>query len=95
MKLRIPAVLVLCTAACLAAGTGELKAGKADLRSAGPLAFGPEGVLFIGDSAGAAIFAVDTGDPSHPPGALSKSRASMRKSPLCSEPRPTRSRSVT
>ena len=62
MKLRIPAVLVLCTAACLAAGTGDLKAGKADLRSAGPLAFGPEGVLFIGDSAGAAIFAVDTGD---------------------------------
>ena len=62
MKLRIPAVIVLCTAACLAAGTGDLKAGKADLRSAGPLAFGPEGVLFIGDSAGAAIFAVDTGD---------------------------------
>lgn len=62
MKLRIPAVLVLCTAACLAAGTGDLKAGKADLRSAGPLAFGPEGILFIGDSAGAAIFAVDTGD---------------------------------
>ena len=35
--------------------------------SAGPLAFGPEGVLFIGDPQGAAIFAIDTGDrPSRP-----------------------------
>ena len=39
----------------------ELKAGKADLQSAGPLAFGPNGILFAGDSNGAAIFALDTG----------------------------------
>jgi hypothetical protein len=62
MKLRIPAVLVLCAAVCFAAGSGDLKAGKADLRSAGPLAFGPDGILFVGDSAGAAILALDTGD---------------------------------
>ena len=31
-------------------------------KSAGPLAFGPEGILFIGDPQGAAVFALDTGD---------------------------------
>jgi len=39
-----------------------LQAGKADLKSAGALAFGPDGILFVGDSAGGAIFAIDTGD---------------------------------
>ncbi len=34
------------------------KTGKPDLKSAGQLAFGPEGVLFVGDSQGAAIFAI-------------------------------------
>jgi hypothetical protein len=34
------------------------KSGKPDLKSAGQLAFGPEGVLFVGDSQGAAIFAI-------------------------------------
>jgi len=36
--------------------------GKPDLKSAGPLAFGARGILFIGDPKGAAIFAVDTKD---------------------------------
>ena len=42
--------------------TDSLKAGKADLKSAGSLAFGPDGVLFVGDSIGGAIFAIDTQD---------------------------------
>jgi hypothetical protein len=46
----------------LGANTAGLKTGKAELKSAGPLAFGPDGILFVGDSAGAAIFALDTGD---------------------------------
>lgn len=36
--------------------------GKADLKSAGVLAFGPDGVLFVGDSIGGAIVALDTND---------------------------------
>ena len=32
--------------------------GKPDLKSAGPLTFGPEGVLFVGDPQGAALFAI-------------------------------------
>jgi hypothetical protein len=42
--------------------TASLKTGKAELQSAGALAFGPQGILFVGDSRGAAIFALDTRD---------------------------------
>ncbi len=46
--------------------TGLTK-GTPDLKSAGPLAFGPNGILFVGDPQGAAIFAIATGDhPSSP-----------------------------
>src|SRR5262245_32334222 len=40
----------------------DMKQGTADLKSAGPLAFGPNGVMFVGDPQSAAIFAIDTGD---------------------------------
>ncbi len=41
---------------------GSLKQGKPDLKSAGALSFGPDGILFVGDSQGGAVFAFDTGD---------------------------------
>jgi hypothetical protein len=42
--------------------TAGLQQGTPDIKFAGPLAFGPEGILFVGDSQGAAVFALDTGD---------------------------------
>jgi hypothetical protein len=47
---------------------GLSKQGKAELKSAGPIAFGPPGVLFVGDSQGASLFAigVETGSPGKP-----------------------------
>ncbi len=36
--------------------------GDVQLKSAGPLAFGPDGVLFVGDSVGGQIVAIDTQD---------------------------------
>ena len=54
----ITVVLVLAGAA-QAAG---LKSGNPELKSAGPLTFGPPGILFIADSTAAAVIAVDTGD---------------------------------
>lgn len=42
--------------------TASLKSGKPDIKSAGPLTFGPDGILFVGDTKGAAVFAIDTGD---------------------------------
>jgi hypothetical protein len=44
------------------AGNLGMKVGTPDLKSAGPIAFGPNGVLFIGDPLGAALFAIDTKD---------------------------------
>jgi hypothetical protein len=63
--LRLTAGL-LCTAIlALCASTSNLVPGKAGLKSAGALAFGPDGVLFVGDTAGAAIWALDVKD-NHP-----------------------------
>jgi hypothetical protein len=42
--------------------TDSLKPGTPDIKSAGPLAFGPDGLLFLADTQGAAVFAIDTGD---------------------------------
>src|SRR5262245_47738882 len=42
--------------------TDSLTPGNLELKSAAQLAFGPDGILFIADSHGAAIFAVDTKD---------------------------------
>jgi hypothetical protein len=56
------AALSFCLIAPAADLTATFKKGKAELKSAGPLAFGPEGILFAGDTLGAAIFAFDTGD---------------------------------
>jgi hypothetical protein len=42
---------------------------KIDLRSAGQLAFGPGNVLFVADSVGTAIYAVDLADQDAPPAA--------------------------
>ena len=44
------------------ASTDGMKVGKAAVQSAGPLAFGPDGILFLGDSVGAKVFALDTED---------------------------------
>jgi hypothetical protein len=62
-------MVALAAGASLAADQADsLKKGTPDMKSIGPLAFGPDGILFIGDSAGAAIFAIDTGDRSPSPG---------------------------
>jgi hypothetical protein len=42
--------------------TSGMKEGKPEFKSMGPLAFGPEGVLFVADTRAAAITAIATGD---------------------------------
>lgn len=58
--LLLPGLLVSSTA--LAADIYGLSPGTPQLKSAGPMAFGPDGLLFIGDPMGAAVFAIQTGD---------------------------------
>jgi len=55
-------VALLANGAFGAGLTDSLKAGKPELKSAAQLAFGPEGILFVGDSRQAAVFAIATED---------------------------------
>ena len=43
-------------------GKYGLEVGTPGIKSVGPLAFGPDGMLFVADNVGAAIFAIDAGD---------------------------------
>jgi hypothetical protein len=56
------AIMVLVSADRFAANPYGLKNGTPDVRSISALSFGPDGILFIGDSKSANIFAVDTKD---------------------------------
>jgi hypothetical protein len=40
-----------------------LRIGSAEIGSAGPIAFGPDGILFLADNEAAKVFAVDVADP--------------------------------
>lgn len=55
-------VLAMTAGSLPAADTTAMKQGTADLKSAGALTFGPNGILFAADPQSAAIFAIDTGD---------------------------------
>ena len=52
----------LLSSANAASATSGMKEGAVTLKSAGPIAFGPEGVLLVADTKSAAIVAIDTGD---------------------------------
>jgi hypothetical protein len=61
---RFPKILALsfCAAALsIAAGT-NMPAGKVELKSIGALAMGPDGIVFVGDSVGGKIVALDVDD---------------------------------
>jgi len=55
-------VIVTLTPAHSAKWTEGMKEGAPGLKSIGPLAFGPDGILFAADPSGAAIVAIDTAD---------------------------------
>jgi len=58
----LAAALALVAPAAAGRSADGLTKGTADLKSVSALAFGPKSTLFIGDPAGATIYAVDTGD---------------------------------
>lgn len=64
MKIRLTLCVLLVAGLSLPArgDVSGLKVGTPAVQSAGPLAFGPEGVLLLGDPQGAAVFAIATGD---------------------------------
>jgi hypothetical protein len=60
--LALAAAVVLAGTTRAAGPRDSLQKGTPELQSISALAFGPEGVLFIGDARAAAVVAVDTGD---------------------------------
>jgi hypothetical protein len=62
LTLTALAGLALASAATAADAQLGLKVGTPDLKSAGPIAFGPNGILFVADPKQAAVFAIDIGD---------------------------------
>jgi len=54
--------IFLAAAVAFGASPAGMKAGKAELKSAGPLAFAPDGVLLVADTLAGAIVAIDTED---------------------------------
>jgi hypothetical protein len=59
----LKALALLCCAAALSIAAGiNMPAGKVELKSAGALAIGPDGILFVGDSIGGQIVALDVDD---------------------------------
>lgn len=66
---KMPYILAVCLVCILMSANRSpennvygLKAGNPEIKSIAALAFGPDGILFIGDSKSAAVFAVDTRD---------------------------------
>jgi hypothetical protein len=62
VRILAVALSVLALPALAAKPSDSLAPGKAELRSAGELAFGPDGVLFVGDTRSGAVLALDTAD---------------------------------
>jgi hypothetical protein len=67
----------MCTLAALLVGVtflyaadGDLKKGDVELKSAGALSFGPNGILFVADPSAASIYAIDTEDSKPVGGAI-------------------------
>jgi hypothetical protein len=71
---RVVFCALICATLALAANVdyaASLKPGKAELKSAGVLAFAPDGILLIGDPLSASVFALDTEDRKASSGAAS------------------------
>jgi hypothetical protein len=70
MCLAAVVAFVISPAPKAASPVGELAAGKVQLQSATALAFGPDGILFVADSMGGNVVALDTNDRTAARGAV-------------------------
>jgi hypothetical protein len=61
MRTKLLAAALLLAATTLTPAA-DLTKGTPELKSATALAFGPNGLMFVGDPVGATVFAIDTGD---------------------------------
>lgn len=64
LKTMLAAAAMLTVLAGLNLPANAAEKGNVQLQSAGPLAFGPQGTLLVGDPKAAAVYAIETGDDS-------------------------------
>jgi hypothetical protein len=62
MRTKLLVAALLLASAAVGRADDGLTRGNLEAKSFSALAFGPRGLLFIGDTAGATVYAVDTGD---------------------------------
>jgi hypothetical protein len=62
VALAVGMVAVLASSTLADEPSASFKQGNPQWMSVGPLGFGPDGILFVGDPRGAALIAIDTGD---------------------------------
>lgn len=72
-------IVLLFATICCSAEWG-MKMGDPGLKSAGPLAFGSDGVLFVGDIKAATVVAIDTGDKDGSPNEVELHAHGLEKS---------------
>lgn len=67
----VASLIVLCMATTTwGADIYKLPSGEVKLQSVGPLAFGPDGILLIGDNKAATVYGVQTGDKTGDPASV-------------------------
>jgi hypothetical protein len=66
MRSTLTCLALVLSMVCIARAdlSESLKSGAMDIKQAGPMGFGPDGVLFVGDNQQGAIYAIATGDTS-------------------------------
>ena len=92
-RLLVVSLLAVFTTSHAADLTSGMKQGKAEFKSMGPLAFGPDGILFVADTKAAAVVAIATTDTASKLRVerRSRSKASTRNWLRCSAPLPIKS----
>ncbi len=70
--------LAITPTVCDASKTG-LEPGKVELKSSGPLAFGPDGILLVADTKAATIYAIDTAEDKADPAKVSHNVKGLAK----------------
>jgi hypothetical protein len=62
MRTKLLAIAAVLAAVNVGRADEGMTKGTPEMKSATTLAFGPKGILFVGDSQGATVYAIDTGD---------------------------------
>ena len=78
-RFALVAVILGLASTGMAADKWGLKTGNPELKSAGSLTFGPDGILLVGDAKATTVFAIGTGDTKGDPGSVDVSVKGLKE----------------